>query len=507
MENGDIRFSTIRCSDLTDEQIEKCLQLFNNHYGTWDLSAKIRPGERIKYPRRNYALFQNNLDAYVALAQLGDEIIGQAFYLRKYFKEYGVLSWVMQLVVHSDYRRKGIAKTLLLSIWGFSSDYMWGLATSNAITIKTLEASTLRRVRPSEMKKHESSILVLKDNIPFAKDSIVTIDDKLAVIDTNYPVDFTTIQENLKKYDNDWLLGNLKIGQEWIAFTFSDQSPDFSDQDRNQDFFNNSDTIVRNAYGRMNMQNQPWTRHTDHEISVILSLVDTSRIHRIYDIGCGQGRHCFAFSKLGYNVTGFDYSSKLLESARSNIDKNDHLDFCVKDCRELGTLPEKADLITCLYDVIGTFVDSENNEKIIDGIYQNLSNEGFAVISVMNLELTQHIAKHSVEKIEQGADELFHLPATNTMQKSGNIFDPDSFLLETSTGVVYRKEQFENDGELSAEYVIRDKRYSRKEICELLEKHGFSICDVRCVQTGHWDIPLSSTDPKAKEILIVATKK
>lgn len=79
-------------------------------------------------------------------------------------------------------------------------------------------------------------------------------------------------------------------------------------------------------------------------------------------------------------------------------------------------------------------------------------------------------------------------------------------MLETATGIVYRKEQFENEDALSAEYVIRDKRYRRSEICGLLREAGFKILESRYVQAGRWEIPLDACDIKAKEILIIGKK-
>lgn len=94
----------------------------------------------------------------MALAAIDDKIIGQAFYLRDTFEKNDYISWVLQLVVQEDYRKRGIAKTLLYSIWGFSGDYAWGLATSNALTVKTLEKATFRKVDPKEMLKRSARI-------------------------------------------------------------------------------------------------------------------------------------------------------------------------------------------------------------------------------------------------------------------------------------------------------------------------------------------------------------
>lgn len=99
------------------------------------------------------------------------------------------------------------------------------------------------------------------------------------------------------------------------------------------------------------------------------------------------------------------------------------------------------------------------------------------------------------------------LPPSGTMQKSGNIFDPKYIAIDTRTGLVYRKEQFENDSRLSAEYVIRDKRYRMKEITALLKENKFEVLDERYVRAGHFDEPLQPLDSHAKEICIVARKQ
>ena len=270
------------------------------------------------------------------------------------------------------------------------------------------------------------------------------------------------------------------------------------------EMFENSEKIVSDAYNRMDLSKQAWNRHQKEEVNFILERLKGKDISQVIDFGCGNGRHVLEFAQQGFKVIGIDYSEKNIQCAQKEETQGD-VRFIKDDCRT-AQLNEKADLALCLYDVVGSFVNADDNQAIIDNIYRHLNSHGFLVMSVMNLELTNSIAKHKVPNVRENLEALVNLKPSRTMQRSGNIFNPEYFLLETETGVVYRKEQFGNEGELSAEYAIHDKRYSREEICSMLRRAGFMIRETRYVQAGYWDIPLGPQEPSAKEILIFAEK-
>lgn len=139
---------------LTDAELEQCSELFSNHYGVYGVEdPKGRCGDHIKMSPSYYKQRYVHENYRVALAFDSDKIVGQAFYIREKLEE-GVYTWVLQLVVHKEYRRKGIAGRLLHSIWGFSNDVAWGLATTNPFTVRTLESSTLRHADPKQIKEH-----------------------------------------------------------------------------------------------------------------------------------------------------------------------------------------------------------------------------------------------------------------------------------------------------------------------------------------------------------------
>ena len=500
----DVQYKTIPCRKLTEEELKQCKELFDNHYGIWGKESGGREGKRIKFPMKRYVEYKEMPNTYVALAIYQNEIIGQAFYLRDLFGKNDYMSWVLQLVVHSRYRKQGIAKTLLYSIWGFSGDYAWGLATSNALTVKTLEKATFRSVFPSEMMKRSAKINMIKDVVPFVKDAKPNINNTESIINSGFPVDEMVISHNLKLYKGNWRLGQLPVGYEWLAFTFRDQPYNISKKDYDEMVYN-SEKIVNDAYNRMNLPLQSWNKHQQKEVDFILEKLKMEDISVVFDFGCGNGRHALEFAKRGCNVIGIDYSERNIKMATSSV-VSEKVKFEKADCRKVN-LHQKANLILCLYDVVGSFVKYKDNFRILKNIHKHLKRNGYLVLSVMNLELTESIAKYTVEDVRKNPRSLIKLTPSNIMQKSGDIFSPEHFLLESSTGIVYRKEQFENDDDLSAEYVIRDKRFSRSEIEKMVTNAGFSIVETRFVRAGRWSTSLAPKDKNAKEILIFAKKK
>lgn len=161
------------------------------------------------YYRNNFV----NENYRVVLAKDGEHVVGQAFYLRDRI-DGETFTWVLQLVVHTDYRRFGIGSRLLHSIWGFSDDGAWGLATANPFTVKTLEGATLRHVLPEEILKHETLVREICSRIPYI--SKLMIDGMISIADTDFYVDADGMDERLlvEKFGDDWILGSLPSGHE-----------------------------------------------------------------------------------------------------------------------------------------------------------------------------------------------------------------------------------------------------------------------------------------------------
>ena len=505
-QNKDFHYFTKPAAILTDEELSDVSKLFSENYGKYSFSHSdnSKKGRQIKlspkYYKRN---FSSNDFTYVALAYYKQILIGQAFYIIEK-TEKGNATWVVQLVVKKEFRRQQVAKRLLFSIWGFSNDYAWGLATTNPLTIKTLESATLRKVSLQEMQNNIQVIKQLSDKVNFITRDDISITDNNSTVNSSYYVSHDDIPNFISNYGNDWIFGDLQEGFEWLAFTFRDQDLKPISQKDIENFIEYSEQRLIDAYSRMDMSNQPWAKHTFSEIEYLKTFFPNNKTIRIIDLGCGTAHHLAELYKQGYeNLVGFDFSEALINQAKKIHPELQRRLYC-KDVRK-SIHTKKSNLVLCLYDVIGSFPNQEDNIKIIKQANRLLKKNGIFICSVMNMELTENICKNRFDVYSQ-PKRLFSLNASQIMQNTGNIFNPENFVIDDKSKLVFRKEIFKGDGFLDSEYIIRDKRYSMNEITSILQTEGFKILESRFVRAGKFNEPLSATDLNAKEILIVAKK-
>jgi len=499
-----LNFTTKKINTLSDEELKKCSDLYSRCYGKYSGFDKVeKKGERIKMGESLYKkLYYANSNIFISLCYKEDKLLGHAIFLQKLIKDRGKCSWVLQLVVDSQYRGQKIGSRLLFSAWGFSDFYAWGLATANAITLKTLESATWRQISISDITDNLPVLEQLMEDVPFVDKKAVRLTSKKSQIFSNfYPeLESSNKSEKLRIYTTK--LGEIEPGYEWLAFTFASQPMTFT-AERFAMFLEFSDQQLKEAYSRMDMPVQPWTKGTKNEIEYILSNIALKKESKILDLGCGQGRHSIALSQKGFsNIIGVDFSESNIVKAKATAQKQQlTTTFITGDARKLN-LGYKFDCILCLYDVIGSFRKDEDNIRIIRSIKRNLKKGGYAIISVMNMELTESLALNKAS-ISQNPYSLLKLPPSETMESSGNVFKPEYYLINTDDRLVYRKEQFTSSNEIFAEYLVADKRYTMSEITNIIENLGLKVVESRYVQAGHWDAPLPPIDSKAKEILLI----
>ncbi len=510
----DIEYNRVlgRFAIVNKEFLSKCAELYSNHYGTWGTKG-VRPNKNIRLSADKICEWLENDDVTIYYAMKKDMLIGYAIAFSRKENNYGIVTWVTQLVVHKDYRHHGIAKNILFSIWGLSNHYAWGIVSANPYAVRALEKATRRRAKPVRIRKNAVKLKNIgRQNVPFITDNtIFQITDDTSIVNTEFFVDHGDTEEmlqNVTQNDVPWCLGDIDDGWEWFAFTFKDQEQISLSNEEIENMVATSDSVVRQAYTRMDLEEtrQKWMKHTSAEVDFIIEKTDLLPTDFVYDLGCGTGRHSIELAQRGIEVIGIDYISKNVKEAKRKIELKglENISIFEKDCRFYRN-DKLASVVLCLYDVVGSFAVEEENYKIIETAYKLLKTGGYAIFSVMNYESTLANAVNTFS-FEKEADKLLNLPASNTMEETGNVFDANYYMIDTETHLVYRKEQFTKGFELPVELIVRDRRFTMEEIVAMCKKAGFSVAWTQYANAADWREKYKSTDLHAKEILLICQK-
>ena len=486
-----LTYSVFRGDETASSAWDEVAELFSSDYGFYSSASPIRPGERIRLGAGYYRKFYATGDYHLACCRDGGRLVAEAIY-RDVETSFGKVAMVVQLVVAEDYRQRGIASTLLHCIWGFSDYYAWGIVTSNAFTVESLESATFRRVCPARLAERAGWVRAeILSGIGFLAGAEWTISDFESRVASGFFTDRSRLPvENAELSSR---LGTLREGEEWLAIVFRDQRPD--DFAAYRSMIDASAAFVRDAYRQMPQSEQVWASKTEDEIDVILAGVpDLAADAVIVDFGAGSGRHVRELRRRGFtDTTGIDFAA------------DDGGEVVAADCRSWKS-PRPVDLALCLYDVIGSFPEDSDNETIVANIAHNLKVGGRAVISVSNFDYldTRVIGKIDFDDPTEAAKALFSLRPETRMQDDGEFFDGNCILVDEKKHLVCHKEQFSaGSGRLPGEYLIRDRRFTAEEISVWLERAGLNVLSRRFVRAG---FKIDYAVSTGKEILLFAEK-
>ena len=478
---------------LTVDLAKELSDVFSSSYGVWSDSvpAPLRPGARIRMSVAKYMADYANPNYKIIVCRNGQRAVGHAVFMEKQTSN-GRVALVVQLVVSEEHRHRGIAKAMMHCIWGFSDYYAWAVVTSSPCTVEAIESATFRRVKPSrivqDMELFKSEIL---PDIPFLSTAEWIADDTKSIVNTRFWTSRANVQEG--RTDVKSRIGNLPEGYEWLAIVFRDQELD--DFNSYSSLIECSGRFVFDAYARMPQSTQNWARCAASEVDQILKwLPSIDRNDQVCDFGTGSARHVKVLRDLGFrNVTGIDMAPP---------EGSDAMGIIRGDCRDWKS-NVKFRLITCIFDVIGSFVKDEDNKKILSNISANLADGGYAVITVANSDFAdkQGVSPVDAENKREFVQSVFRLRPANAMSTDGEFFCHES-LWDKKTGLFYHKEQFHDlVSALPAEYLVVDRRFTASEIEKWVEDAGLKVILRRFVRAG---FTTEFTQATGKEILIIA---
>jgi 2-polyprenyl-3-methyl-5-hydroxy-6-metoxy-1,4-benzoquinol methylase len=482
--------------------------LYSSHYGFWGEQG-YKPGKRIHLPPTHIKEWLTS-DSIIVWATFLGELVGYAIAIQSNIAGHGSVAWVTQLVVHEEQRQKDVGKTLLFSLWRFTDHFAWGILSANPYAIRALEKATRRRCLPVRIQVDTKQLLQLgRRTVPYvkaAKSIVVTTEESR--IDTQFFLDHSELAEMLKAVVNDehpWQLGPLPEGWEWFAFTFKNQPQISLTPHELEEMLDASDQVTKEAYSRMQIVSgkHRWAQHSPREAEFIISNCQLSLGQTVVDFGCGPGRHTSELASRGLQVTGVDYVKLFIDQATEAVAKlGKPIRLEVSDCRTVD-LGQAYDAAICLYDVIGSYADENSNLQLLSNLSKHVKGGGFVLLSVMNMGITRKFARNWFT-VSSDADRLLELKPSNTMEKNGEIFNPEFYMIDEKTGIVYRKEQFKEGDGLHEEFIVRDRRYTENQIRSYCEGVGLEVIWSRFVKAGKWDEGLPSDE--GKEILVLCKK-
>jgi ubiquinone/menaquinone biosynthesis C-methylase UbiE len=103
------------------------------------------------------------------------------------------------------------------------------------------------------------------------------------------------------------------------------------------------------------------------------------KISTVLDVGCGTGSHAILLAEMGYNVTGIDLSSKMLQIAVNKAEEQKKkIEFLQGDIRHIDA-PGKYDAVIAMFNVMGYLTKNEDIEQALKSIHRHLNPGGLFV--------------------------------------------------------------------------------------------------------------------------------
>ena len=219
----------------------------------------------------------------------------------------------------------------------------------------------------------------------------------------------------------------------------------------------------------------PFIQGTVQEVDFIVDLLDSNKNARMLDVGCGAGRHSIELAKRGYQVTGLDFSRRMIEVASEKAKREGvRVKFLHGDARTMNLEDQFDAAISLCEGAFGIMENDEQNTAILKNIYRALRKNGKLLLNVLN------------------ASFIFRHPEQDT------CFDP-------KTNIGYWEEKFTTENGNQETLLCSNRYYTFPEIKLILEQIGFKVTDAFGCSTGNFqkrDIELDDF-----EILVFAMKE
>lgn len=210
-----------------------------------------------------------------------------------------------------------------------------------------------------------------------------------------------------------------------------------------------------------------FTAHYDYEgwLADLISLLEGHglRGRRLLDVGCGTGKSFLPLLSQGWQVTGCDISSAMLERARTKT--GDAVRLLRADMRTLPTLGE-FDLVWSLDDAVNYLLSADELVSALAGMRDNLAPTGLLLFDVNTL-LAYRTFFAETETVEREGRRLVWRGLAEPDVEPGSICESR---LEIDPG--------EAPGGDTEECVHRQRHFPEADVLAALERAGLQTLAV-----------------------------
>lgn len=184
---------------------------------------------------------------------------------------------------------------------------------------------------------------------------------------------------------------------------------------------------------------------------------------RVLDLCCGNGRISLQLARLGYDVTGLDLSTTLLQSARYKAQQSNlNIKWIQRDMRDIK-LSNAFDAIINISTSFGYFAKEEDDIRTLYSAAKALQTKGKLILDLENIHFLSNMARRYGTAPTYQPVKRFKGWIEET-----TIFDPISHVIQMNLRFWYKEK-------LNKEIRGRYRVYSLPEIRSLLELSGFHI--------------------------------
>lgn len=203
--------------------------------------------------------------------------------------------------------------------------------------------------------------------------------------------------------------------------------------------------------------NKYWTINAPLYLEKALDILLLEKLEEnahILDVCCGTGNVAGLLSERGYNMTGLDGSSLMLDFAKENAPA---MDFIQADARNFS-LGRKFQAVTCLFDSINHLLNQDDVLLVFKNVYKHLEENGIFIFDVNSLSSSSDVDLSDFSVVEE--NEVFISQGTYNSIEKLITYSLTAFIKENNKWVRYDNK-------------IYERYYEEDILISLLKKAGF----------------------------------